>query len=311
MNLLADIQAELLEQRSDLGSILLKLRYLADRLGSDFLEDWVSYEIEGYPQDIEVPDYRKCGIVYSGTFTNGVQTLNNVSIARYLVEEHAGKDWGEYSIREPQSVIDHMIASSKSDNGSSQFGLDTGNLKIMLQDKIYEGFTIVDIHGVFSIGSFIAAHSTVRARILDLTLQLENKIPESQDIGIGPANPIIANDVGISTTEIATQIINYGPVTNISNSGAQAKINVAIAQGSTDDLIRVLSEKGIPEIEAKEFAGIVASEEAESADKPIGKKAAAWIGQKARQGATGAWDIGKSVATDVLKEAVKEYYGLK
>jgi hypothetical protein len=58
MSLLREIQASLM-QGQDIGPILLKLRLLASRLGSDLLEEWVKHESEGYPAHIDVPDYRK------------------------------------------------------------------------------------------------------------------------------------------------------------------------------------------------------------------------------------------------------------
>ena len=49
-SLLSGILRSLLDHETDLGPILLKVRYLAKRLGSDDLEQWVIHEAEGYPQ---------------------------------------------------------------------------------------------------------------------------------------------------------------------------------------------------------------------------------------------------------------------
>lgn len=69
MSLLREIQASLMERGQDTGPILLKLRFLASRLGSDVLEEWVKHESEGYPKDTEVPDYRKMKVSYTGDFS--------------------------------------------------------------------------------------------------------------------------------------------------------------------------------------------------------------------------------------------------
>jgi hypothetical protein len=58
MSLLHDIQAAVLQEGTDLGPILLKVRLLAARLGSQPLADWVKHESEGYPAEAAVPDYR-------------------------------------------------------------------------------------------------------------------------------------------------------------------------------------------------------------------------------------------------------------
>ena len=45
MSLLREIQTSLMQENSDIGPILLKLRFLASRLGSNKLEEWVHYEM--------------------------------------------------------------------------------------------------------------------------------------------------------------------------------------------------------------------------------------------------------------------------
>ena len=61
MSLLREIQASLMQQGQDIGPIVLKLRFLASRLGSGLLEEWVKHESEGYPGSVAIPDYRKIG----------------------------------------------------------------------------------------------------------------------------------------------------------------------------------------------------------------------------------------------------------
>ncbi|MEJ8562487.1 hypothetical protein QTO30_15500 [Yoonia sp. GPGPB17] len=59
MALLHEIQAALLDDKVGVGSILLKLRFLAAKLDADILEDWVMFESEGYPDDAVIPAYRR------------------------------------------------------------------------------------------------------------------------------------------------------------------------------------------------------------------------------------------------------------
>lgn len=58
MTLLEDIQNAAIDAKSDLGTLLRKCKLLAARLGSQQLEDWVLWESNGYPADVNVPDYR-------------------------------------------------------------------------------------------------------------------------------------------------------------------------------------------------------------------------------------------------------------
>ena len=48
-----------------------------------------------------------------------------------------------------------------------------------------------------------------------------------------------------------------------------------------------------------------------SKDEPFGKKATSWLASHhLKKAAEGRWKIGISVATEVLTEAAKKYYGL-
>jgi hypothetical protein len=48
MGLLYEIQTSVVQDGTHLGSVLLKLRLLASRLGSVPLEEWIKHESEGY-----------------------------------------------------------------------------------------------------------------------------------------------------------------------------------------------------------------------------------------------------------------------
>lgn len=92
MSLLREIQQSVIDDKQSLGPILLKLRLLAARLGSAPLEEWVKHESDGYPEDAELPDYRKVNVSFRGTFSGPFGSgINNTPIASYLVEKFAGK----------------------------------------------------------------------------------------------------------------------------------------------------------------------------------------------------------------------------
>jgi hypothetical protein len=306
MALLHDIQAALLDDKVGVGSILLKLRFLAAKLGVDNLEDWVRYEAEGYPRGVEVPDYRKTDVSYTGTFSNGYQTLNNVSVAPYLIREHAGDRWVDFEIRESLSVIDSMLAGKRD---GAWFGIDTGNLKLLIQEKIYPDHPCIELVSRINLNAFANIQHAVRAKVLDLTLELQKTVPAAADIAVGQT----VQGIGVpekAQVEKITQNIFYGDVTNISNSGDAAQITLSVAKGDGASLITALTGKGIPEIEAKELAQIIETEKPESPKKPLGKGALAWLKKAGAKGVSEAWGIGKAALTDVAVAAAKQYWGV-
>jgi len=58
MTLLQQIQTEAVDTHSDLATPLRKCRILAQRLGVPEFKDWVIHELEGYPAEAELPEYR-------------------------------------------------------------------------------------------------------------------------------------------------------------------------------------------------------------------------------------------------------------
>ena len=308
MSLLREIQSSLLGGEP-IGPILLKLRFLAARLGSAPLEEWVKHEAEGYPSDADLPNYRKIGVSYSGTFSGAFGSgIRNAPIPPYLVEKYAGKQWTQYEVRQSVAGVDELVSSDSDDGGTLQ--INAANLILLLQGKVYADYACNSITGTVSKASLVELQNAVRNRVLELTLQIEKSIPSAADITLGPQ----ASPPDQTERETVTQITNqtiYGNVTTVSNTGNRAKIQVTITQGDYQGMIKALEQAGIPQEDASEFADLVAAERPESEQEPFGKKAKVWIGENIRKAANGTWKVGVAVATTVLTEAALRYYGLK
>jgi hypothetical protein len=306
MSLLQQIQESVVQEGSDLGSILLKLRLLAARLGSDTLEEWVKHESEGYPQDAEVPPYRIVDVTYRGTFSGSFGAgINNAQIPPYLIEKHAGESWTKYEVRESIAAVDEMVKKS-SDGGT--LGIDASNLILLLQGKIYEGYACNDVSGTISLTAFYEIQQTVRSRILELTLELEKSVPGAMHVAFGESGENKAETEQVQ--QISQQII-YGNVSTAVAGGAGAQIAVGINERDNTSFIEHLVQNGIPQGDATELAELMAEEEPVSAEEPFGEKAKNWVAGNLKKAAEGVWGVGLSVATKVLTEAAMKYYGLK
>lgn len=307
MGLLHDIQAAVLEEGSDLGPILLKVRLLAARLGSQSLADWVKHESEGYPSDAPLPDYRIIPVSYTATFSGPFGSgIGNAPIAPYLIEKFAGKKWNKHEMRQSIAAVDDLLATSK-DSGSLR--INAANLILLLQGKVYEDYACNDVTGRVSRAALAEIRHAVRSRVLELTIELEKSVPEAATIVIGKTDSGLPMSSAVAT-QISQQII-YGDVTSISATGDNAQVNVSIGKGDAQGLIEYLKQAGIAEPDAKQLAEIVASERPESKQEPLGAKAKEWLIKNLKKAADGSWKVGVSVATEVIKEAILKYYGLK
>lgn len=233
MPLIHKIQEALLDENSSVGAILLKLRFLAAKLETNILEEWVQHEAEGYPDTASLPEYRVAQITYTGTFADEFRQLNNVSIPGLLVGQHAGDHWLKMQIRDGLPLIESQLRKM---DPNTHFGIDCSNLKILLQNKVYPGMGVIDVSSRIDTGAFSRIRHAVRAKTLDFTLQLEKQVPSVTGIEVG-AHPIEMSSDDQKHVEHLTQHIFYGDVTNINSSGdANSRINL----NSTDNSANVV-----------------------------------------------------------------------
>lgn len=307
MSLLQEIQQSIIQNRVEIGPILLKLRLLAARLGSAELEEWVKHESEGYPSNSPVPEYRKLQVSYTGSFSGPFGSgINNAPIPPYLVEKFAGKQWTNYEMRQSIAAIDELLESSSKGGGS--FQINAANLILLLQGKVYEDYACNDIHGCISRASLAELQHAVKSRILELTIEFEKSIPAAVDVAFGNRQPA-DSETSAKVTQISQQVF-YGNVTNITSTGEGAQFLLSINKGDDEAFKAYLVNAGLDQSDALELATIVASEEPGSKDEPLGSRAKSWLVENLKKAADGTWKVGVSVATEVIKNAVLKYYGL-
>lgn len=307
MSLLHEIQAAVLQEGSDLGPILLKLRLLAARIGSQPLAEWVKHESEGYPCDAELPDYRFIPVSYtanfSGPFGSGIK---NAPIPPYLVKALAGEHWVRHEMRESIAAVDDLLANAE--NGG-HLTIDAADLILMLQGKVYSDYACHSVTGSIARSSLATIRHAVRSRVLELTLELEKSVPDAAAVAMGPA-ALPSAPSAAAATQIAQQII-YGNFTSIAATGDGATIQVAVAPHDARSLAKFLTGSGMAEEDAQELSRLAASEEPESNEEPMGPQVRNWLVENLKKAAAGTWKMGVSVAMDVVKEALLKYYGLK
>lgn len=306
MGLLHEIQQSVVQDGADLGSVLLKLRLLAARLGSNLLEEWVKHESEGYPKDAIVPPYRVASVSYKGTFIGSFNaSISNAPIPPYLIEKYAGKQWVMIDVRESIAVVDSMVKTAA--RGDS-FGIDASNLILLLQGKIYPSYSCASIDAYISPTAFNEIIQAVRNRVLELTLEIEKTIPVAAHVTFGASQYFPENSEKVQQI---SQMIIYGNVTNAVSSSSSLSISISVIQGNQSSLEQHLIESGMPQSDAAEIAEIMASEEPESEAEPFGSRAKEWLASNLTKAAKGTWKMGLSVATSVLTQAALKYYGLK
>ncbi len=307
MALIHEIQKEILQQDSDLAPILLKLRFLAAKLGSHPLAEWVKYEAEGYPSGVDIPEYRYLNVNYKATFSGPFGSgIKNAPIPSYLIDKFAGNHWTNYELRQSVAAIDSLVSADKSESGT--LTIDASNLILLLQGKIYENYACNSVDGNISVAQLKEVQHVVRNRILEITIEIEQSVAGAAEIEIGGKMESEQNESG-KVNQIFYQTI-HGSMTNVSNTGNINSIETGMEKGNQKSVIEYLINSGIIEKDAEIFCKTLSKEKPDSDEEPFGSKAKLWISQNIVKAIDGTWKVGISTATDVLKKAALSYYGL-
>lgn len=303
MTLLEDIQNSAVDAKSDLGTLLRKCKLLAARLGSQPLEEWLVWESNGYPDNIEVPEYRVWSLQVKGHFCGYFGSgIRNATIPMISIPERVRGHYQRYECRLSIANIEATLANSK-DTGMVE--VSTGDLAVALGTKVYQDQSCLQAWAEFSTTNFVEVVNTVRNRILDFTLALWKQAPLAGET-TGASTP----GVGAS---IVTQIFNttvYGGAANLVGSTHESSVSFHILTNDFASLEKVLLENGLKNEDITELRTALDVDKPPSSSKNLGTKVSSWIAAMTEKAASGTWKIGLSAAGSLLEKAIAKYYGL-
>ncbi|KAA3507690.1 hypothetical protein [Agrobacterium rosae] len=303
MGLLLEIQNDAVAATSPVTPLLRKCMILAARMNSDLLEDWVRYELQGYPDCAEVPDYRVMELRFRGTFVGSYgRQLTNVPVPPYVVEAVTkNENFSRFLCR--QSVSEMSFGDHVKPSGVMRVNLD--NLGLLLNGKVYEGYNILSFWGEVPTMSVLGIVDAVKTRVLDFALMLGKKFPVAGEIG---GMTIKDEDTKKEVSQIFNNSI-YGSVGIVGNSN-HSTVNIQINSGNFNDLSNTLSSNGVTEADITELRTILDDEHAIGADKQFGPGVKGWLGKMVGKAASGAWNVGIGAGGALLEAALLQYYGL-
>jgi hypothetical protein len=294
VSLITEIQKAAVEKDTDLATLLRKCKVLAARLGSVPLEDWVLHESNGYPTDIEVPDYRvwRVQIVAHLIDSFGAQ-MPHVMVAPHMIPEAVRERFTRMVYRESVATAEYAL---RNDDESMQT-FSTGNLRSMLHNKVYKNFQCHSAVAQFSSQHLVAMLDAVRNRILDFALAL------------GKIAPDAGEDQSHVEVQRVTQIFN----TTVHGSvGVVGTANNSVVNVTTNDwsaLAQFLVSNGVAQTDVEELHAAVIAEPNAEAGK-WGPRVSKWIGKMVGKAADGSWQVGLGAAGNLLAQALTAFYGL-
>lgn len=302
MKLLQEIQKEAVDGKADLATLLRKCRVLAARLKNDEFKNWVQYELDGYPSEAELPEYRRMRAQsyghFSGAFGSG---LRNAPIPIMCIPEEFRKFVTDVEFRSGIGSLQDLISRSKGGTLQEQWPAD---LVAFVASRIYERMNLGQAWKAIPSSAIVGILDTVRNRILNFVLEIESAAPDAGEIASSPA----------LTPEQVGNVFNTYIMGNVGNvasgsSNVEQHATVTINQGDFESLSKFLKSLGVDESDIAELRDAVEAEPT-TTKAGFGRRVAGWIGKMVTKSAQGLWRVATTTASAVLTKAIAQYYGL-
>lgn len=302
MALLIDIQNAAVDPKGDVGTLLRKCKLLAARLGSHPLEDWLIWESNGYPDNIEVPDYRMWPLEIKGHFSGPFgSAIDNAPIPFACIPEKIRKSYQRYQCKQSIASIEVILT----DTEKEILSVSTGDLALILGTKVYMGYNCIQTWAEFGKSQLIELVNSVRNRILDFALALWKEEPMAGELESD-------NVSSIGDTRV-TQIFNttvYSGSANLVGVSNASNIAFNIITKDFFSLERVLRENSVADDDIKDLKVALESDKAPFPNEGFGPKVSSWIASMMQKAAEGSWNIGLGAAGNLLANGIAKYYGL-
>lgn len=302
MSLLEEIQKEAVDKNSDLGTILRKCKVLAARLGSEPLENWLIWESNGYPDNVQVPDYRIWPLEVKGHFYGPFGSgIENAPIPHACLPKKSRKFYERYESRISISGVEDALKEV----GAGSVQVSTGDLAVALGTNVYEDQNCVQAWAQFSTSNLVELLNAVRNRVLDFSLALWKENPNAGE-------PIKSSGKSLEPSRV-TQIFNtkvYGGSANLVGTANDSSIIFKIVPHNFSSLETFLRANGLQDNDIGDLQEALNSDNSPVEKDKFGPKVSSWIAKMVQKAADGGWSVGVGAAGSLLAQAVTKFYGL-
>ena len=285
MTLLQEIIEGAADPAIPIGAFLRKCKNLAYSLSNEPFKAWVERELQGYPPEAELPDYR-AGL-------RG-QAFVGPSLMPSVVDLH---DLDLIPVRQSVCEIEALVRDSKAKGENFvQVAFPQNIILAGIVRPIWIKVPTYAYEGVLD-----------KARDVAHTFALEIRTVDPH------AGEAVDGDATTISNERITQIFNT-TITASNLSLAQGSTGVeqtiGFAPGDLSGLLSRLEQLGVAAPERDALADAIAADEASGEDKGRGPRVKAWLGGVLLTTATSAGRVGETASGHLLAMAIGHYYGL-
>jgi len=306
MKLFQEIKNDITDSSKNLADILRRTKIIASLLKNSALKDWIHRELNGYYEvdEIEIPKYRKAigqnfGD-FSGPFGSGLKNATiPIIVLPELIQKYADKLLFRQSVSELQS-----LAQSDSNSFLEKWPAD---LIAYIQHNvtIYEDMVLIDAKKVITKPQVHGILDTIRTRLLDFILELEESFPE---LVISETDLIKIPESAV-TNHFHTYISGSKNIVN-TGSNINQKIDELVIEDDLSSLKNVLSNLGISKKDIEDLENSILNDKKPNKNKSFGSRVSSWLGKMTEKAVSGTIEIASKEGTSAIIKAISTYYGI-
>lgn len=302
--LLSEIVDALSSSGGNLTDALMKTKVLLHKLGRKDLAGWVNLEATGYTEDVDVPPYRIIHAEVRGSITAATFNASDYPLPTFHLKPEQRKRFQELEIHESVAAIAALV------DGDQKGGLRRPipiEATALFKDALQPGVYVQTCWSSIGYGQMTQILTTVRSKLLDFLLELDEKIEEEMSddelkkVGQSPATGTLFKDIVFGAN--TTIVIGNGNVQSVSNQ---------IAAGDFQALAAILEQNKIPKEHVDSLKKAIDADKTSMEvveQKTFGPSVKNWLTNLKSKAIGVSAGIELGVVANLATDALRAYYG--
>lgn len=299
MKLLDQIVDLLSDKGGSLTDALLKTKVLLHKIGHKDLVPWVDNELNGYPNDTEIPPYREVQSALYGVVRNHRERHSRYPLPTNFLGEEMEKMVRRTQMRESIAVLEQYAYK----RGNSLMSHLPADLAASF-NQVFQGAWVESAWTQIEISAIDQLLIEVRSRLLEFILEVQSGLGETLESEMKEAGKAI--DAG----NMFRSAVFGDNTTIVVGDSNKTSVRNFVKKGDFGSLAAMLREKGIaePDIAALQVALHQDQGKVDFVGKRPGPSVKSWMGSMMQKAIDAAWNIELGVAGGLLTNAVQAYY---
>ena len=298
MTLLDEI-VDLLSSSGSLETVLLKTKVLLHQIGHKELVPWVNNEVNGYPDDADLPPYRTVSAQPCAHIQYGYTQHTNYVLPMYQLTEKQKETVSKMKITSSIGTVEQQVKTYR-ENQKGLIRALPPEFGTFFQKELTDTH-IISIWCAINMADMEGMAIHVRSRLLDFALELQGVV----GVNAEPKDLIAKAATADAGQMFRTAVFNISGGTAIFGG---SNIQVNNQKDDIEGLLKEVAKLGYEQKELEELRQAVIEDKSKNATPTvIDGETGKWYVNALKKVGKGAVKVGVDVATSVIVKALEHY----